>query len=39
VTNSAGLDVTLLYFHDGQRVVEIYIGSDWLLQQYVWGLT
>jgi hypothetical protein len=38
VRNSADLDATVHFYHDGQRLIELRNGSDQVLQQFVWGL-
>ena len=37
VKNSADLDCTYKYYHDGQRVIEERNGSDQVIKQHVWG--
>jgi len=37
VTNSGNLDGTVLYFHDGQKVIEVRDGSENVVRQVIFG--
>ena len=39
VTNSADLDCTHYYYHDGQKTIETRDESDDVLKHYVWGIS